>query len=1468
MPFDSQIRLRQLHNPELSGYILEIIGKYVTTGSGVSVNTGSLTGAFYPLRDNPSGYLNFLNTGTLVDHTYLSASNASLLAQIALLYYPLSNPSGFGTGNSSGNNVDTGAFLSLIDQYHNTGLTLLNLNNSTPFRFTNTGFYIDSLNGGATVASKIDFKNAEISGYDLFNCAQTNFNTNIDWKYNGNSVLEFNPTSKSFLIKSPQYSDFFYDITSGKLVASGISGWGITGTDAFALLNTNVGVKNATGFKYAQEREYYLSGSGTKIDLYKRIISGFEISGYLSNSNFLSSSGYLDNKISNLIVNVLALSGVAVLTGDLVLYDEQAGQSVLWGYNTRKLLTNTAVPSIDWQNRELIYRDNQATVNWEEMKLRTDDPPAVRVDWRYGYLSGIWDAQHFTVSGQPVLTGSMTQFLSKASGDNLYYSIDNPGNYITASYVNGKFAPLNDYISRSSLSLNSSLHLIDSSSPSSFNSMGYKQGEFFYLRDSGAKNVVDVYSGIISGFNINATSIKISGQPVALISSLAGYARLGVSSSNTHLRLTDSLFGGAIEPFAFKQGEHFYMGHPSGLYLIDIYNGQIVNFDATGSFRIFKDNNSSELVFSYNPASGEYYLASDNGYIDLANGEMELPTAGFIDLFASGYRVLTTADLGSISGGGGTGTSPLPPNVITGSGTAGFIPIFTGQTGIRNSILSQSGASIRVNGLPVITQVFNTGDGSGIYNSTDNVNSIYFKTLVPSIGISISGSGDSLVFSTRDAYYDTSNYSSFGSLISGIGSTSGTILVTSSVNVNSNLTIPRNIELVFLNSGLISVASNATLNVFNKFKAPAKQIFSMVGNYNFSGNQNAGETSFAQWFGVVADGNGITGTDNWRALSNLNRYLYANDGLNVKFPRGIICTSHHTWLLSIKNASLDFCGSTGQYIGPSQQYGVSWFLSVNNETTLDYPIGNEYQLVYKNPQSFIYSTVTGSKTVRLKNVSDVTGYASGSWLQVAGYEQQGGGFPRNYRYFEYRKIASIHTGSGILTLDRPLQNTYNEHWYSYSGDANVGPACLMSLDREYYHFSENISIENLNIIGANTGYLYLTSGFYGIEALDQTAGLLIAGCKKFVGKNIRAEQMFVQAGETYEFDNCRITYVEPDKQLNNLICRNSDFEVFIQGASIDNIHLENCNFYRFLAVYPRNLKVENCVYHNLTYNQGFSIPSAWYGVSYQFINNKINFPTNSFNEMFAGYITEVGSSYVNPQGPNTCVAISGNGLSRFATDANINNFALRLSMGKGTVLKSPSGKKVTVSDITYDSGNRRFLIDYVGTPISSGDRLYYYTLLNLYAEGNSSFAGFNTIPQAQQYIPSQIYVNPTDGVTNNSFDVSWRDFSAGTPKYQFVDGFINEISINITKAAVISGDPRMLIYVTHPHGNSKEILVDTSYTGLRRITEFTSYGEQNTDSLSVYGNDYINTFGIYVFDADNSGSSGFMGTIRFKGRKQ
>lgn len=90
--FDSSIRLRQINQGEISGYILQIIQGYLSNSGSPIAPTGNLTGSFYPLLQNPSGYE---ISGAFATQEDIDSSATQTLSYVANNYYPDTNPNGY-----------------------------------------------------------------------------------------------------------------------------------------------------------------------------------------------------------------------------------------------------------------------------------------------------------------------------------------------------------------------------------------------------------------------------------------------------------------------------------------------------------------------------------------------------------------------------------------------------------------------------------------------------------------------------------------------------------------------------------------------------------------------------------------------------------------------------------------------------------------------------------------------------------------------------------------------------------------------------------------------------------------------------------------------------------------------------------------------------------------------------------------------------------------------------------------------------------------------------------------------------------------------------------------------------------------------------------------------------------------------------------------------------------------------------
>ena len=95
MIIDSTVRLKQISNSEVSGYILNVIENYLT--GNPFLPTGNATGLFYPLTGNPSG---FVTSGALNSYITSTQSQTNINSAVTqtLVYvaqnYPIITNSG------------------------------------------------------------------------------------------------------------------------------------------------------------------------------------------------------------------------------------------------------------------------------------------------------------------------------------------------------------------------------------------------------------------------------------------------------------------------------------------------------------------------------------------------------------------------------------------------------------------------------------------------------------------------------------------------------------------------------------------------------------------------------------------------------------------------------------------------------------------------------------------------------------------------------------------------------------------------------------------------------------------------------------------------------------------------------------------------------------------------------------------------------------------------------------------------------------------------------------------------------------------------------------------------------------------------------------------------------------------------------------------------------------------------------
>ena len=89
-------------------------------------------------------------------------------------------------------------------------------------------------------------------------------------------------------------------------------------------------------------------------------------------------------------------------------------------------------------------------------------------------------------------------------------------------------------------------------------------------------------------------------------------------------------------------------------------------------------------------------------------------------------------------------------------------------------------------------------------------------------------------------------------------------------------------------------------------------------------------------------------------------------------------------------------------------------------------------------------------------------------LDIQGQWATPGGFPPNAHFFEYRKVLSANGGTGVITLDRPLTNSYLSTWPNYNAGNGFeadqgGPATIWAVGLSSNLWAATLEFRGLTI---------------------------------------------------------------------------------------------------------------------------------------------------------------------------------------------------------------------------------------------------------------------------------------------------------------------------------------------------------------------------------------------------------------------
>ncbi|UPJ51732.1 hypothetical protein IVB30_10485 [Bradyrhizobium sp. 200] len=203
------------------------------------------------------------------------------------------------------------------------------------------------------------------------------------------------------------------------------------------------------------------------------------------------------------------------------------------------------------------------------------------------------------------------------------------------------------------------------------------------------------------------------------------------------------------------------------------------------------------------------------------------------------------------------------------------------------------------------------------------------------------------------------------------------------------------------------------------------------------------------------------GTDDAPKFMAFNKWARENQGAKqvvLTVPRGANCwfgspvwstsvSLQNAWAAGINNLIVEGAGATINSVG-----GAGFWLGGRGVCQAGLDSANGCSARIETAQA-------GAKQITLTASSLAAGYIRrfpvGKWLLLGGLDTQGlwkapYGFPPNQTFFEWRQVTAVDTITGVLTLDRPLSNTYLSTWPNYNQGNNYeadngGPATIWAV---------------------------------------------------------------------------------------------------------------------------------------------------------------------------------------------------------------------------------------------------------------------------------------------------------------------------------------------------------------------------------------------------------------------------------------
>jgi hypothetical protein len=501
----------------------------------------------------------------------------------------------------------------------------------------------------------------------------------------------------------------------------------------------------------------------------------------------------------------------------------------------------------------------------------------------------------------------------------------------------------------------------------------------------------------------------------------------------------------------------------------------------------------------------------------------------------------------------------------------------------------------------------------------------------------------------------------------------------------------------------------------------------------------------------------------------------------------------------INSASLDGGGHTVVNGGDSSSLVVNGdFFYANADAP---PKSGTANAPVINPSYPIVTQAAGGTTIEFSNHADAANFTAGEPIFVYGLALQEGGYPPNLQYKDYRKVRSVNTSTGVVTLDKPLLNPTDSRWYDQTmviayGNLVFGPSRVLRLSANQT-WCETFILEGATGVDHVLEGQPASTGGYGRLETHGAQYVHLIKCRFGI--------VTPSQNETARFTDCDIGYMEIDKLLNNVIIDGGRYHSITGATGCDNLTVRDADVFEQISTYARRTTYIGCRF--------WTSDSVVVGGAYATLINCTFFPRHSNAVLVPGSDVYTLAA---------CTAVTSTSITIPDTDwaAIHQNLFVGARLFKGAVddahIAAVNSNYGIVTNIRKSSSNLIIDADFVKTP-TIGDVFQYLAMNEAVAINCRN--GYTDEPVTFAY-PERVRRTTLNGATRRRTITAPLSTATGVNTTLAIGGYLEKITVIVEGAAVHPSGPTsyILLNISTSAAALPQISVDTIVAGTREIT--------------------------------------------------